>query len=69
MKKYIKPNTEIHSIELTQMIAESGNTFTAAPTQLNLSGAGFATSDGEGDPRALGKESNISSTSVWDEEE
>ena len=44
MKRYIKPNTELHSIELTQMIAESGNTFTAAPTQLKLDNAGEATS-------------------------
>ena len=65
MKRYIKPNTELHSIELTQMIAESGNTFTAAPNQLNLSGAGDATSG----VNALGKESNISSPSLWDEEE
>ena len=51
------------------MIAESGNTFTAAPNQLNLSNAGAATSDGVGDPRALGKETTFSSTSIWDEEE
>ena len=44
MKTYIKPNTNIHQIELTQMIAESGNTFTAAPTQLKLDNAGEATS-------------------------
>ena len=69
MKRYIKPNTELHSIELTQMIAESGNTFTAAPTQLNLSGAGAATSDGVGDPRALGKETTFSIWSDSDEEE
>ena len=68
MKRYVKPNTELHSIELTQMIAESGNTFTAAPTQLNLSGAGAATSDDAGGG-ALGKESTFSSNSVWDEEE
>ena len=65
MKRYIKPNTELHSIELTQMIAESGNTFTAAPTQLKLDNAGDATSG----VNALGKESNISSPSLWDEEE
>ena len=70
MKRYIKPNTELHSIELTQMIAESGNTFTnGTPTKINVGSAGFATSDGGGDPRALGKESNISSNSLWDEEE
>ena len=65
MKRYIKPNTELHSIELTQMIAESGNTFTAAPTQLKLDNAGEATSG----VNALGKESTFSSNSVWDEEE
>ena len=58
----------MHSIELTQMIAESGNTFTAAPNQLNLSGAGAATSDAAGGS-ALGKETEISSNSLWDEEE
>ena len=68
MKRYIKPNTELHSIELTQMIAESGNTFTAAPTQLNLSGAGAATSDVSGGG-ALGKESTFSIWSDSDEEE
>ena len=65
MKRYIKPNTELHSIELTQMIAESGNTFTAAPTSLKLDNAGEATSG----VNALGKESNISTPSLWDEEE
>ena len=65
MKRYIKPNTELHSIELTQMIAESGNTFTAAPTQLKLDNAGEATSG----VNALGKESTFSSSSLWDEEE
>ena len=65
MKRYIKPNTELHSIELTQMIAESGNTFTAAPTQLKLDNAGEATSG----VNALGKETTFSSNSVWDEEE
>ena len=68
MKRYIKPNTELHSIELTQMIAESGNTFTAAPNQLNLSGAGAATSDAGGGG-ALGKETTFSIWSDSDEEE
>ena len=68
MKRYIKPNTELHSIELTQMIAESGNTFTGAPNQLNLSGADVATSDAGGGG-ALGKETTFSSTSIWGEEE
>ena len=67
MKRYIKPNTEMHSIELTQMIAES-NTFTAAPTKINVGSAGSATSDAAGGG-ALGKETEISSTSIWDEEE
>lgn len=65
MKIYIKPNTELHSIELTQMIAESGNTFTAAPTQLKLDNAGEATSG----VNALGKESTFSIWSDSDEEE
>lgn len=65
MKRYIKPNTELHSIELTQMIAESGNTFTAAPTQLKLDNAGEATSG----VNALGKESTFSIWSDSDEEE
>ena len=65
MKTYIKPNTNIHQIELTQMIAESGNTFTAAPTQLKLDNAGEATSG----VNALGKESTFSIWSDSDEEE
>jgi len=69
MKRYIKPNTELHSIELTQMIAESGNTFTnGTPTKINVGSAGSATSDAAGGG-ALGKETEISSTSIWDEEE
>ena len=68
MKKYIKPNTEMHSIELTQMIAESGNTFTAAPTQINVGGAGSATSDAGGGG-ALGKETTFSIWGDSDEEE
>ena len=65
MKTYIKPNTNIHQIELTQMIAESGNTFTAAPTQLKLDNAGEATSG----VNALGKETTFSIWSDSDEEE
>ena len=69
MKRYIKPNTELHSIELTQMIAESGNTFTnGTPTKINVGSAGSATSDLSGGG-ALGKESTFSSGSLWDEEE
>ena len=55
MKTYIKPNTEMHSIELTQMIAES-------PQQQLKTGT--ATEWG-----AKENETTISSPSLWDEEE
>ena len=71
MKRYIKPNTEVILMQSEPVMGPvSGNTFTGAPNQLNLSGAGDATSDAAaGGARALGKESTISSNSVWDEEE
>lgn len=59
MKKYIKPNTEIHEIELVQMIAES---YTETVD---------STSDpvGDGDIEDLGKESGNFITGNWSEEE
>ena len=61
MKRYIKPNTEMHVVELQSMIANTTvnlNT-TAAPITNETSGW-----------QDLGKESEtISSTSVWGEEE
>ena len=58
MKRYIKPNTEIHAIELQSMIAN---------TTLQNRGA---TSDKIDDIIKIdSKENEISSTSVWDEEE
>lgn len=60
MKRYIKPNTEMHSVELQSMIANTTvnlNT-TAAPITNETSGW-----------QDLGKESEISSNSLWDEEE
>ena len=58
MKRYIKPNTEIHAIELQSMIAN---------TTLQNRGA---TSDKIDDIIKIdSKETEISSTSVWDEEE
>ena len=58
MKRYIKPNTEMHAIELQSMIAN---------TTLQNRGA---TSDKIGDIIKIdSKENEISSTSVWDEEE
>ena len=61
MKRYIKPNTEIHQIELTQMIAASGD-----QEQITSKGnLGNSTSDFT----FGGKETEISSGSIWDEEE
>ncbi len=62
MKRYIKPNTEIHQIELTQMIAASGDQ-EQITSKGNLGGDTSSFTFG-------GKESEtISSSSVWDEEE
>ena len=58
MKRYIKPNTEMHAIELQSMIAN---------TTLQNRGA---TSDKIDDIIKIdSKETEISSTSVWGEEE
>jgi len=58
MKRYIKPNTEMHAIELQSMIAN---------TTLQNRGA---TSDKIDDIIKIdSKENEISSTSLWDEEE
>ena len=56
MKKYIKPNTDINEIELTQMIALSKTEQTSHQVQL-----GNETSIFESDDRV--------NSSVWDEEE
>lgn len=60
MKTYIKPNTEIHDIELQSMIAA---TTPAAPAVQNDN----ATTTGEYYDDA--KQSILSTTSLWDEEE
>ena len=58
MKRYIKPNAEMHAIELQSMIAN---------TTLQNRGA---TSDKIGDIINIdSKENEISSPSVWGEEE
>ena len=58
MKRYIKPNTEMHAIELQSMIAN---------TTLQNRGA---TSDKIDDIIKIdSKETEISSNSLWDEEE
>ena len=60
MKTYIKPNTEIHSVELQSMIA---NTTVTLNKSVSINNDTEKWTD-------LGKESEtISSTSVWDEEE
>ena len=58
MKRYIKPNTELHKVEMQSMIAA---------TTLQLFGTN-ATQNASGDYDDA-KQSTISSTSVWDEEE
>ena len=61
MKRYIKPNTEVVLMQLEPVMAPiSGggkNSFTGTLVQ----------QDATGD--VLGKESNVSSGSLWDEEE
>jgi len=60
MKRYIKPNTEMHNVELQSMIAA---------TTEQLYNKGKLGSDTSGFTFG-GKESEtISSTSVWEEEE
>ena len=58
MKRYIKPTTEFHKIELQQMIAATGQ-FVGGDT-------------GNGDYHELGKETEFTTSSPWsdgDEEE
>lgn len=57
MKTYSKPNTEIHHIELQQMIAATGE------------GPGIKTEDVNNNEDVLGKETSFPSNSLWDEEE
>ena len=62
MKRYIKPNTEMHAVELQDMIAgtvnwESETKGTATVNEITGNGT------------ILGKENEITSTSVWGEEE
>ena len=60
MKRYIKPNTEVVLMQSEPVMAISGggkNSFTATLKQEDASGD------------VLGKETEISSTSVWGEEE
>ena len=60
MKTYIKPNTEMHSVELQSMIA---NTTVTLNKSVSIDNDTEKWTD-------LGKESEtISSNSVWDEEE
>ena len=59
MKRYIKPNTELHAVELQQMIAESVKLNNTAPAITNDT-TGWTD---------LGKEGTTSSNSIWDEEE
>ena len=60
MKTYIKPNTEMHVVELQSMIANTTVTLNKSVSIDNNTEKG----------QDLGKESEtISSTSVWDEEE
>ena len=55
MKKYIKPNTELHNIELQSMIAGTAQ-------QEKVIKSGSATEWGA-------KENEITSPSLWEEEE
>ena len=57
MKRYIKPNTEMHQIELQQMIAATGEGPKLYTTEIN------------NNEDVLGKDGTTSSTSLWDEEE
>ncbi len=57
MKTYSKPNTEIHHIELQQMIAATGE------------GPGIKTENVNDNEDVLGKETSFPSNSLWDEEE
>ena len=62
MKRYIKPNTEMHAVELQDMIAGTVNWESETK--------GTATvNEKTGNGTILGKETEITSTSLWDEEE
>ena len=62
MKTYRKPNTEMHSVELQSMIANT--------IQVTLNTTAAPINDDTEKWTDLGKESEtISSASVWDEEE
>ena len=63
MKRYIKPNTEMHSVELQSMIANT--------IQVTLNKSVSINNDTDTEIWTdLGKESEtISSPSLWDEEE
>ena len=72
MKRYIKPNTEMHVVELQNMIAGTVNweSETKGTATVNDETKGTATvNEGPGNGTILGKETEITSTSVWDEEE
>ncbi len=58
MKKYIKPNTDLHKIELQNMIAAT-----------TLQNNGDSSDKIEDIINIQSKETSFSSTSVWDEEE
>lgn len=60
MKTYIKPNTELHQIELTQMIADS-----PTPPPVNNNDANQDSNGDYGDAKVHG----LGTTSLWDEEE
>ncbi len=60
MKRYIKPNTEVVLMQSEPVMAISGGGKASFTTTLS-------TDDASGD--VLGKETEISSTSVWGEEE
>lgn len=58
MKRYIKPNTDLHKIELQNMIAATTPQITGTQAVKNASG-----------DYDDAKQTDISSPSVWDEEE
>ena len=62
MKRYIKPNTEMHSVELQSMIANT------IQVQI-INDPDKEIKQGQSGWTDLGKESEITSTSLWDEEE
>ena len=61
MKRYIKPNTEIHSVELQSMIANT--------IQVTLNTTADPITNTTTGWQDLGKETEITSTSLWDAEE